>query len=39
MWHVCRNEGGTSDAYNTVVNFRNLTKAERDQVIYFIESI
>ena len=39
MWHGCKNEGGTSDAYNTVVKFRNLTKKEREQLIYFIESI
>ena len=39
MWHGCKNEGGTSDAYNTVVKFRNLSKKERDQIIYFIESI
>ena len=28
-----------SDAYNTVVKFRNLSKKERDQIVYFIESI
>jgi CxxC motif-containing protein (DUF1111 family) len=39
MWHGCKNEGGMSDAYNAVVKFRNLSKKERDQVIYFIESI
>ena len=39
MWHGCKNEGGTSDAYNTVVKFRNLSKKEREQLIYFIESI
>ena len=39
MWHGCRNEGGESDAYNTVVKFRSLTKEQRDQIIYFIESI
>jgi CxxC motif-containing protein (DUF1111 family) len=39
LWHGCRNEGGTSDAYNSVVKFRNLSKKERDQIIYFIESI
>ena len=39
LWHGCRNEGGTSDAYNSVVNFRNLSKQERDQIIFFIESI
>ena len=39
MWHGCKNEGGTSDAYHTVVKFRNLTKKEREQLINFIESI
>jgi CxxC motif-containing protein (DUF1111 family) len=39
MWHGCKNEGGTSDAYHTVVKFRNLSKKERNQLIYFIESI
>ena len=39
MWHGCKNEGGTSDAYNTVVKFRALSKEQRDQIIYFIESI
>ena len=39
MWHGCRNEGGTSDAYNAVLNFRKLTKEQRNQLIYFIESI
>lgn len=39
MWHGCRNEGGTSDAYNAVTKFRNLSKKERDQLIFFIESI
>jgi hypothetical protein len=39
MWHGCKHEGGTSDAYTSVVQFRNLTKKQRDQVIYFIESI
>ncbi|MBR2235954.1 MAG: hypothetical protein IJ892_12980, partial [Prevotella sp.] len=39
MWHGCKNEGGVSDAYSTVEKFRNLTKKERDQIIYFIESI
>lgn len=35
MWH-----GNTqSDARRSVENFRKLSKAERDQVIYFIESI
>ncbi len=35
MWHG--NE--KSDARYTVENFRNLTKAERDAVIKFIDSI
>ena len=39
MWHGCTNEGGTSDAYNTVVKFRNLSKEERDLLVFFIESI
>ena len=39
MWHGCRNEGGISDAYNAVTKFRNLSKKERDQLIFFIESI
>ena len=39
MWHGCRWEGGTSDAYNSVLRFRNLSKKERDQVVFFIESI
>jgi hypothetical protein len=39
MWHGCKNEGGTSDAYNAVVKFRNLSKTDRDLVIYFVESI
>ena len=39
MWHGCRFEGGTSDAYESIVKFRNLTKEERDQIIFFIESI
>ncbi|MBO4549994.1 MAG: c-type cytochrome [Bacteroidaceae bacterium] len=39
MWHGCRFEGGTSDAYQSIVKFRNLTKEERDQIVFFIESI
>ncbi len=39
MWHGCRNEGGQSDAYDAVVRFRQLPKAQRDQIVYFIESI
>ena len=33
------NEGGKSDAYATVEKFRKLTKKQRDQIVYFIESI
>ena len=39
MWHGCTAEGGKSDAYDSVVKFRNLTKKQRDQIVYFIESI
>lgn len=39
MWHGCTSEGGESDAYNTVVKFRKLDKKQRDQLVYFIESI
>ncbi len=39
MWHGCTKEGGQSDAYNTVVKFRNLTAKQRAQIVYFIESI
>ena len=39
MWHGCTNEGGKSDAYATVEKFRKLTKKQRDQIVYFIESI
>ena len=39
MWHGCTSEGGKSDAYETVVKFRKLTKKQRDQIVYFIESI
>ena len=39
MWHGCTKEGGKSDAYNTVKKFRQLSKKQRDQVVYFIESI
>lgn len=39
MWHGCTSEGGTSDAYETVVKFRKLNKTQRDQLVYFIESI
>lgn len=39
MWHGCTNEGGTSDAYETVLKFRSLDKKQREQLVYFIESI
>ena len=39
MWHGCTQEGGKSDAYATVEKFRQLTKKQRDQIVYFIESI
>ena len=39
MWHGCTSEGGKSDAYESVLNFRKLSKEERDQVVLFIESI
>ena len=39
MWHRCTSEGGKSDAYESVLKFRKLSKEERDQVVLFIESI
>ena len=39
MWHGCTSEGGKSDAYESVLKFRKLSKEERDQVVLFIESI
>lgn len=39
MWHGCTKEGGMSDAYDSVKKFRQLSKKQRDQVVYFIESI
>ena len=39
MWHGCTAEGGKSDAYESVQKFRQLSKKERDQVVFFIESI
>ena len=39
MWHGCTQEGGKSDAYESVKKFRQLSKKERDQVVFFIESI
>lgn len=39
MWHGCTSEGQKSDAYESVVKFRQLNKKEREQVVYFIESI
>ena len=38
MWHSA-NVGGTSDAYESIKQFRALTKQERDAVVSFIESI
>ena len=39
MWHGCTAEGGKSDAYESVLKFRKLSKKERDQVVLFIESV
>ena len=39
MWHGCTSEGGQSDAYESVLKFRKLSKEERDKVVFFIESI
>ena len=39
MWHGCTTEGGKSDAYESVLKFRQLSKEQRDQVVFFIESI
>lgn len=39
MWHGCTSEGGKSDAYHTVKNFRALDKKQRDQLVFFVESI
>ena len=39
MWHGCTSEGGKSDAYESVLKFRKLSKKERDQVVLFIESV
>ena len=39
MWHGCRDQGGVSDAYRTVVKFRALSKADRDAVVKFINAI
>lgn len=39
MWHGCTSEGGKSDAYETVRKFRTLSKKQRDQIVYFIESV
>lgn len=38
MWHAT-NVGGTSDAYESVKKFRNLSKSERDAIVKFVESI
>ena len=39
MWHGCTSDGGQSDAYESVLKFRKLSKEERDKVVLFIESI
>ena len=39
MWHGCTSEGGQSDAYESVLKFRKLSKEDRDKVVFFIESI
>ncbi|MBR6285891.1 MAG: hypothetical protein IKR18_02720 [Bacteroidaceae bacterium] len=38
MWHAT-NQGGTSDAYYPVKQFRNLPKADRDAIVAFIDAI
>jgi CxxC motif-containing protein (DUF1111 family) len=39
MWHGCSREGGQSDARWTVERFRQLSKADRDAVVKFINAI
>ena len=39
MWHGCSREGGQSDARWTVEKFRQLSKADRDAVVKFINAI
>lgn len=39
MWHGCTAEGGKSDAYECVKKFRALSKTQRDQIVFFIESV
>ena len=39
MWHGCSREGGTSDARWSVEKFRQLSKADRDAVVKFINAI
>lgn len=39
MWHGCLREGGQSDARWTVERFRQLSKADRDAVVKFINAI
>ncbi len=39
MWHGCSKEGGMSDARRTVEAFRQLSKADRDAVVKFIDAI
>ena len=38
MWHAT-NQGGTSDAYYSVKKFRELSKADRDAIIAFVDAI
>ena len=39
MWHGCSREGGQSDARWSVEKFRQLSKADRDAVVKFINAI
>ena len=39
MWHGCSDQGGVSDARWTVEKFRQLSKADRDAVVKFIDAI
>ena len=39
MWHGCSREGGQSDASWSVEKFRQLSKADRDAVVKFINAI
>lgn len=38
MWHAT-NQGGQSDAYYSVKKFRELSKADRDAIIAFVDAI